>query len=151
MSPSSLRVPGPPRVVSGHSPAFQPRALGAVLPLAAALVAGVPGLLLGWRCHERPSPWLTRFWCKRLPVRHPDPSHHGSCAGTAGSCCCCRFPLLVGTGEAPERASAFLDMCLHQCSRSQRLYMGDTTVNRLDEFSPKMELLLSLPVICHQH
>lgn len=33
--------------------------------------------------------------------------------------------LLLGTGEAPERASVFPDMCLHQCLRSQRLYTGD--------------------------
>lgn len=36
------------------------------------------------------------------------------------------FPLPLSTGEAPERASVFPDMCLHQCLRSQRLYTGDT-------------------------
>lgn len=82
----------------------------------------------------------------------PNLGHHGSCVGMAESCChcSCLFPLLIGTREALERASVFLDMCLHQCLRSQRLCTGDT-VNRLDEFPPKMELLLSLLVICHQH
>lgn len=100
---------------------------GALLPLAEAPAAPMPGLCGSNIAMKDPVHGLHSSGAKGFKC-HPSLNHHGSCVGMAESGCHCPslFALPLSTGEAPERSSVFPDMCLHQCLRSQRLNTGDT-------------------------
>lgn len=119
--------------------------LGSALPsagTAARCIPGCPCCSSAGAAVKLPGRTCAGCGCKRCP--HPDLSPRESCH------CSCFFLSVL---ERLRREQVCFQTRVPASAWDPRGSARGTqqTVNRLDELSPKMELLLSPPVICHQH